>query len=202
MRSEACEGSGSRSWCSYGTEELAGSENAKASIDLCRWHGIQAFAFSFSFCQGSSNGANVENAVFYLKGHREFTVRVFRALHTHLGPLQVEGLSVVAQQHDVFLQVAQAPVLMITNPFLMGIWDKIEEKRKERKIQQLLLASQNPIFPLSSQHLALPGVRDSTIQGCGPERPPSHARAFLRGGRRSRGWETERAMGLQSLKRQ
>lgn len=41
------------------------------------------------------------------------------AAHTDLGALQVEGLRVVAEQHDVFLQVAQAPVLVVTNPFLM-----------------------------------------------------------------------------------
>lgn len=47
------------------------SLNAKASILRMKGHGIQAFAFSFSFCQGSSNGASVEKATFYLKAHRE-----------------------------------------------------------------------------------------------------------------------------------
>lgn len=100
-------------------------------------------------------------------------------LQTDLGPLQVEGLSVVAEEHDIFLQVAQAPVLMITNPFLMGIWDRIEEKRRERKIQQLLLASRNPVFPSSSQHLALPGVRTAQSRGAVQRaRPPTQVPSY------------------------
>lgn len=93
----------------------------------------------------------------------------------------------MAEEHDIFLQVAQAPVLMITNPFLMGIWDEIEEKRRERKIQQLLLASRNPVFPSSSQHLALPGV---------PSREPglpckcllTRGRGEHRGGKQTEQW--------------
>lgn len=45
---------------------------------------------------------------------------------SHLGSLQVECLSIVTEEHDVFLQVTQAPVLMITNSFLMEILDKTE----------------------------------------------------------------------------
>ena len=46
---------------------------------------------------------------------------------SHLGSLQVERLSIVTEKHDVFLQVTQASVLMVTNSFLMQILDKTEE---------------------------------------------------------------------------
>lgn len=60
---------------------------------------------------------------------------------SHLGSLQVERLSIVTEQHDVFLQVTQASVLMITDSFLMQILDKTEESWGGRwwKIQQSLL---------------------------------------------------------------
>lgn len=39
----------------------------------------------------------------------------------------------MTEKHDIFLQVTQAPVLVITNPFLMQILDKREERRKKER---------------------------------------------------------------------
>lgn len=36
----------------------------------------------------------------------------------HQGALQVEGLSILAQQHDVLLQVVEAAVLVVADAFL------------------------------------------------------------------------------------
>lgn len=77
---------------------------------------------------------------------------------SHLGSLQVECLSIVTEEHDVFLQVTQAPVLMITNSFLMEILDETEERvgcqggggGLEVEIPQSILSEQSLIFPLSS----------------------------------------------------
>lgn len=108
----------------------------------------------------------VENEIFYLKRTwAHLQLRTFRQLKTDLGSFQVECLSVVTEKHDILLQVAQAPVLMITNPFLMEILEKMEKKKRERKIQQSLLSYQSLIFPLSSQHKALPGLWDCTTPG-------------------------------------
>lgn len=83
---------------------------------------------------------------------------------------------------------------MITNPFLMGIWDEIEEKRRERKRQQLLLASRNPVSPSSSQHLALSGVRTAQSRGAVQRaRPPTQVPSYEgeggpRGGKQKEQW--------------
>lgn len=57
----------------------------------------------------------------------------------HLGSLQVERLSIVTEKHDVFLQVTQASVLMVTNSFLMRILDKTEVMGGGGEMPQSLL---------------------------------------------------------------
>lgn len=77
----------------------------------------------------------------------------------------------MAEKHDVFLQVTQAPVLVITNSFLKQISDKREERRGRRKEgetnkQTIITWSKKKkkksylIFPLSSEQTALLGMRE------------------------------------------
>lgn len=48
----------------------------------------------------------------------------------------------MTEEHDIFLQVSQAPVLMVTDSFLMGILDETEES-----YVTILACLRKPIFP-------------------------------------------------------
>lgn len=92
----------------------------------------------------------------------------------------------MTEKHDIFLQVSQAPVFVITNSFLMEILDKTEERggRENTKITTWLT---EPDSPFVSTENSLRGMWDSATLGAPfTETPPTRVPS-CKGNRKSDG---------------